>query len=84
MEDKNMRKFVTELRSKTVMTNDGIILGTIDNFVVDTDTGQIQHLLVIPSEDLEARGYEKDHQGRLILPFKSMKSVKDVVVLELK
>ncbi len=79
-----MKKFISELRGKTVMTNDGIILGTIDNFVIDTDTGEVHHLLVVPSEDLEVRGYETDAQGRLILPFKSMKSVKDVVVLELK
>lgn len=79
-----MRKFITELRGKTVMTNDGIILGMLDNFVINTDSGEVQHLLVVPSEDLEVRGYQTDAQGRLILPFKSMKSVKDVVVLELK
>ncbi|MGC8663205.1 MAG: PRC-barrel domain-containing protein [Thermoplasmata archaeon] len=79
-----MKKFITELRGKTVMTTEGMILGTIDNFVINTDTGEIQHILVVPSEDLEVRGYQTDAQGRLILPFKSMKSVKDVVVLELK
>lgn len=79
-----MRKFITELRGKTVMTSDGMILGTIDNLVIDTDTGNVQHLLVIPSEDLPNVNFETDAQGRLILPFKGMKSVKDVVVLELK
>ncbi|HEU13063.1 MAG: PRC-barrel domain-containing protein [Thermoplasmata archaeon] len=79
-----MKKFITELRGKTVMTSDGMILGTIDNLVIDTDTGNVQHLLVIPSEDLPNVNFEADAQGRLILPFKGMKSVKDVVVLELK
>ncbi len=79
-----MKKFVTELRGKTAMTDDGIILGTIDNFVIDTETGDIEHVLVIPAEDLETREFQKDAQGRLILPFENMRSVKDVVVMTLK
>jgi sporulation protein YlmC with PRC-barrel domain len=76
------KKFATELRAKTVMTNDGRILGMIDNFVVDTRTGDLQHVLVIPAEDIEPRLYKTDAQGRLILPFTSMRAVRDVVVVE--
>ena len=79
-----MKKFVTELRGKTAMTDDGIILGTIDNFVIDTETGDIKHVLVVPAEDLETREFQKDAQGRLILPFESMRSVRDVVVMTLR
>lgn len=78
-----MRKFLTELRGKTVMTNDGQIIGLIENFVVDTTNGQIAHVLVTPSEDVEARLFQTDGSGRLVLPFKSMRAVKDVVVMEL-
>jgi sporulation protein YlmC with PRC-barrel domain len=78
-----MRKFLTELRGKTVMTNDGQILGMIDNFVVDTTSGGIAHLLVTPSEDVEQRLFQSDTSGRLVLPFKSMRAVKDVVVMDL-
>ena len=79
-----MRKFVTELRGKTAMTDDGVILGTIDNFVIDTETGKIVHMLINPAEDLELRGYKRDAQGRLIMPFQAMRSVRDVVVLTIK
>jgi sporulation protein YlmC with PRC-barrel domain len=79
----DMRKFLTELRGKTVMTNDGQILGLIENFVVDTQTGSIAHVLVTPGEDVEARLFPNDASGRLVLPFKSMRAVKDVVVMEL-
>jgi sporulation protein YlmC with PRC-barrel domain len=78
-----MRKFLTELRGKTVMTNDGQILGLIENFVVDTSTGGIAHVLVTPGEDVETRLFQIDGSGRLVLPFKSMRAVKDVVVMEL-
>jgi len=77
-----MKKFITELRGKTVMTNDGQILGMIENFVINTDTGELQHVLVIPAEEVETRLYRLDAQGRLILPFNDMKAVRDVVVMD--
>jgi len=78
-----MRKFITELKGKTVMTNDGQILGMIENFVVDTATGEIQHVLVVPAEEIESRLYKTDPQGRLILPFGEMRAVRDVVVMNM-
>ena len=78
-----MRRFATELRGKTVMTNDGQILGMIENFIVDTTTGELHHVLVIPAEEIEPRLYKTDAQGRLVLPFRNMRAVRDVVVMDL-
>jgi sporulation protein YlmC with PRC-barrel domain len=78
-----LKRFATELRGKTVMTNDGQILGMIENFVVDTSTGELHHVLVIPAEEIEPRLYKTDAQGRLVLPFRNMKAVRDVVVMDL-
>ena len=77
-----MKRFATELRGKTVMTNDGQILGMIENFVVDTMSGEVQHVLVVPAEEIEPRLFQTDAQGRIILPFNSMKAVRDVVVMD--
>lgn len=77
-----MRMFVTELRGKTVMTNDGQILGKIDNFVINTDTGDIKHVLVTPAEEVEVGLFETDAENRLVLPYEGMNAVKDVVVME--
>ena len=77
-----MKKFVSELRGKTVMTNDGQILGMIENFVVDTLTGELQHVLIIPAEEIEVRLFRTDAQGRIILPFSEMRAVRDVVVMD--
>ncbi len=74
--------FVTELRGKTVMTNDGQILGKIDNFVIDTDTGNIKHVLATPAEEIETELFETDAEERLVLPYEGMKAVRDVVVME--
>ena len=78
-----MKKFATELRGKTVMTNDGQILGMIENFVIDTKTGELEHVLVVPAEEVEPRLFRTDAQGRLVLPFNSMKAVRDVVVMDI-
>lgn len=75
------KKFVTELRGKTIMSATGDILGIIDNFVVNTNTGEINHVLVAPTEHLELSRYKLDNFERLVLPFEKIKSVKDVVVL---
>ena len=83
LEVSNMKKFISELRGKTVMTDEGQILGMIENFVVDTVTGDLQHVLVIPAEEVEIRLYRTDAQGRLILPFNEMKAVRDVVVMDI-
>ena len=76
-----MKKFATELRGKTVMTNDGQILGMIENFMMDTRSGKVIDVLVIPAEEVETRLYKTDAQGRIILPFQGMQAIKDVVVV---
>ncbi|HKZ88903.1 MAG TPA: PRC-barrel domain-containing protein [Thermoplasmata archaeon] len=78
-----MKKFATELRGKTVMTNDGQILGTIENFIVDTKNGKLSDVLVMPAETVSSKGMKIDPQGRLVLPFQGMRAVKDVVVMNL-
>ncbi len=79
-----MKKFATELRGKTVMTNDGQILGMIENFIIDTKTGKLLDVLVIPAEEIEPRLFKVDAQGRIILPFTGLKAIKDVVVMNVE
>ena len=78
-----MKMFATELRGKTVMTEDGQILGVLTDFIMDTKSGKIASMLVSPAEGIEPRLFKTDSEGRLILSFKSMKAVKDVIVTTL-
>jgi sporulation protein YlmC with PRC-barrel domain len=77
-----VKKFATELRGKTVMTNDGQIIGMIENFVVNTRTGELESVLIIPAEEVEPKLYKTDAQGRIMLPFSGMKAIRDVVVMK--
>ncbi|HEY5606027.1 MAG TPA: PRC-barrel domain-containing protein [Thermoplasmata archaeon] len=78
-----MKRFATELRGKTVMTNDGQILGTIENFIVNTKSGKLSDVLVLPAENVATKGFKTDPEGRLVLPFQGMRAVKDVVVMNI-
>ena len=79
-----MKMFATKLKGKEIMSEDGQKLGYIDNLVVDTKSGSIQHVLVNPIEEIDPRLFKTDSQGRLVLPFSGIKSVRDVVVINLK
>lgn len=75
-----MRKFITELIDKDVITNDGLLLGKIDDFVIDSTSGALVYVLLT----VEERGtemFKTDDKGRIILPFHGIQSVGDVVVM---
>lgn len=76
-----MRFFSNDIQSKFVMSSDGLYIGEVDNLVVDTKTGKVLHLLVWASDEVDPRRFRQDSQGRLVLPFKKVKSIKDVVIM---
>lgn len=70
-----------ELRGKSVMSEEGLYLGVMRNSTVDSKTGQLQSILVEPSDDVDPRLYHLDNQGHLVFPFETIKSVKDVIII---
>ena len=80
----DVKLFATQLKGKTVTTRDGQILGTLEELLMDTRSGRILNLLVAPAEGVEPRLFKTDAKKRLILPFSSLKSLRDVIVIELE
>ncbi len=78
-----MKKFVYDLIKKDVMTTDGELLGIVENFVIDTDTGEIKTVLVKSAGNVTDVKFQKDSKGRYMIPLASMKSLKDVFVVEI-
>lgn len=76
-----MRIFESELRNKSVMSDEGTYLGIVRNVTVNPTTGDLNHVLVEPSEEIDARLYERDNNGFLMFPFKTVRSVRNVVIL---
>ncbi len=81
MEGKIMKITESELRGKTVMSEEGLYLGILRNSTVEDRTGQLMNVLIEPSDDVDPRLYHLDNQGHLVFPFNSIKSVKDVVII---
>ncbi len=71
----------SELRGKTVMSEEGLYLGILRNSTVEERTGQLMDILIEPSDDVDPRLYHLDNQGHLVFSFNSIKSVKDVVII---
>lgn len=76
-----MKVLESDLRGKTVMSEEGLYLGILRNSLVEEKTGSLQSIVVEPSEDIDPRLYNLDDMGHLIFPFDSIKSVKDVVIV---
>lgn len=76
-----MKFLESELRGKTVMSEEGLYLGILRNSLVDEKTGSLLGILIEPSEDIDPRLYHLDDMGHLVFPFENIKSVKDVVII---
>ena len=76
-----MRVMESELRGKTVMSEEGLYLGILRNSLVDEKTGMLASILVEPSEDIDPRLYSLDDLGHLVFDFGTIKSVKDVIIV---
>ena len=78
-----VKKFSEDLIKRSVVTLEGELIGNVDNIVVDTETGMIKSVLVKPSGSNHYEEFPEDKEGRYMIPLKSMKSFKDVFVVEI-
>ena len=76
-----MKVFESELRGKTVMSNEGGYLGILRNISSNVETGDLVNIHVEPAEEVDARQYQNDGQGRITFPFQAIKAVRDVIVV---
>ncbi len=76
-----MKVFESELRGKTVMSNEGGYLGILRNVSANVETGDLVSIHVEPAEEIDARLFPNDSAGRITFPFNSIKAVRDVIVV---
>ncbi len=77
-----MKLLATELKGKTVMSDDGLMLGRLRNLELSKATGELTNVLIEPSGDVDPRLFERDDRGYLIFPFKNVKAVRDVIIMQ--
>lgn len=79
----DLKKFMTDIIGKSVVTTTGQVVGKLDNLVLNLDTGEVTNLLVEPTEDTVIQTLERDKEGRYVVSIKGIKSMEDVLVVDL-
>lgn len=77
-----MKVFESDLRGKTVMSDEGGFLGTLRNISANVETGDLASIHIEPADEVDPRLYPNDHLGRILFPFNSIKAVRDVIVVQ--
>lgn len=75
------KTFCQSLARKRVMSNDGMLIGTVRNVMIDLNTGQVIDLIVKPDEHFRTDGYRVDGD-RIFVPFEAVKDIKDYIVVD--
>lgn len=80
-----MPKFVIakQLGGKKVISNHGEEIGRLMDATINTDTGKIEAILVRPSGETRLyKALEKTEDGLVVIPFKAVVAISDVVVID--
>ena len=73
---------LSDLKDKQVTTVSGERLGFISNVILDSTSGELK-TLVISSEGEIPEGYQVDSDNMLNIPFETVRSVKDMVMVKI-
>jgi|TARA_X000001036_G_C20496172_1_gene731909 sporulation protein YlmC with PRC-barrel domain len=73
---------LSDLRDKQVTTVSGERLGYITNVILDSSSGKLK-TLVISSDGEVPSGYKIDSENMLNIPFETVRSVKDMVMVKI-
>lgn len=71
--------FMEEIAGKSVMTENGSPIGTVEDVVMDTENGEMKYLLVklflpIPNQRI-------DEKGRAVIGFRTLKFSGDGIII---
>jgi sporulation protein YlmC with PRC-barrel domain len=75
------RTLARSLSRKKVVTNEGKVIGTLKNIVVDFETGQVVDLIVYPDPSFDTSGYRVEGD-RLFITFEAVKDIKDYIIVD--
>ena len=73
---------LSDLQGKEITTFTGERLGHIKDLILESTTGELQ-TLGIDSDGFAPEGHELDDEGLLNIPFGAVRSVKDMVMVQL-
>jgi len=77
----HMNVLATDLKGKTVMSDEGLLLGRLRNVLMNPKTGDLTQLLVEPGDDVDPRLFKRDPRGYLVFDISALRSVRDVILI---
>ena len=73
---------LSDLRDKQVTTVSGERLGYISNVILDSTSGRLKTLVIVSDGEIP-EGYEIKSDNTLNIPFETVRSVKDMVMVKI-
>ncbi|MCU4718835.1 PRC-barrel domain-containing protein [Halapricum hydrolyticum] len=70
------------LSGKAVMGTDGAELGMLYNITMDLESGRLADLIIDPDEHVGDVEFDRDDQGRILVPVSRVQAVKDHVIID--
>ncbi|MDQ2055561.1 PRC-barrel domain-containing protein [Halobellus sp. H-GB7] len=64
----------------SVMTTDGVELGTVENITVNVKTGNLEHLRLDP-DGQQTRGFKRNDEGQLLIPADRIEAKHDYLLI---
>ncbi len=71
------------LANKRVMLTDGSELGTVNNVIMESKTGELLYLMVKPNTFVDTSKY-KNQDNYLLIPFEAVRAAKDYTIVDKK
>ncbi len=73
--------FSGSIAGKEIVNIDGMVLGKLEDIILEVQTGKLVDLLVKPNRELNRMKYRED--GKFVLiPFASVVAIKDYIVID--
>lgn len=76
------KKFANDLLDMNVVSSGGQLIGKLDDFVFDTETGSVKNMLIVPAGEFDFNALQRDPDGRYVVSMKSVKSIEDVIMID--
>lgn len=71
----------SQLIGRNVVSDRGLIIGKLVDMSIESKGGKVTMLIVKPGKDIDTKNFSTNEQGELLIPFKAVKAVKDVLIV---
>ncbi len=71
----------SQLVGRNVVSDRGLVIGRLVDLSIEAKGGKVTMLIVKPGKDIDTKNFSTTEAGELLIPFKAVKAVKDVIIV---